>query len=151
MSLATLGEVLKDKLIIAMLLSSLSDSYSTLVTALETRSEDELTLQLVKGKLIDEDNKRKDVRHHEKGSEAKALKVLNKQPKTGMQQKQIQQKSQEISCFFCKKRGHMKKDCIKYKKWKINKEKANAVSKENKDSNICFSINNNNTVNYKAY
>lgn len=42
--LAALGEVLKDKLIIAMLLSSLPDSYSTLVTALETRAEDELTL-----------------------------------------------------------------------------------------------------------
>lgn len=35
--LAALGEVLKDKLIIAMLLSSLPESYSTLVTALETR------------------------------------------------------------------------------------------------------------------
>jgi len=45
--LAALGEVLKDKLIIAMLLSSLPESYSTLVTALETRAEDELTLQLV--------------------------------------------------------------------------------------------------------
>lgn len=21
------------------------------------------------------------------------------------------------SCFFCKKKGHMKKDCLKYKKW----------------------------------
>lgn len=85
--LAALGEVLKDKLIIAMLLSSLPDSYSTRVTALETRSEDELTLQLVKGKFIDEDNRRKDVRHHEEKSEDKALKIFNK--KSAIQQKQV--------------------------------------------------------------
>lgn len=45
----------------------------------------------------------------------------------------------------------MKKDCIKYKKWKSNKKKVNAVSKENKDSDICFSINNNNIINHKDW
>lgn len=143
--LAALGEVLKDKLIIAMLLSSLPESYSTLVTALETRAEDELTLQLVKGKLIDEDKRRKNVRYHEEKSEDKALKASHKQSK------QVQQKSQEVSCFFCKKRGHMKKDCIKYKQWKANKEKANTVSNENKDSEICFGVNNENVVNHKGW
>ena len=39
--LAALGETLKDQLIITMLLSSLSESYNTLVTALETRAENE--------------------------------------------------------------------------------------------------------------
>jgi len=76
--LAALGEVLKDKLIIAMLLSSLPESYSTLVTALETRAEDELTLQLVKGKLIDESKRRKDLKLQE-DFEDKALKVSRKQ------------------------------------------------------------------------
>jgi len=45
----------------------------------------------------------------------------------------------------------MKKNCIKYKKWKNNKEKVNAISKESKDSDICFSINNNSIVNHKAW
>ncbi|XP_031091534.1 uncharacterized protein LOC115996451 [Ipomoea triloba] len=31
-------------------------------------------------------------------------------------------------CFFCKKKGHMKKDCIKYKKWV--EKKGNAKSEE---------------------
>lgn len=122
--LAALGEMLKHKLIIAMLLSSLPDSYSTLVTALETRAENELTLQLDKGKLIDEDKRCKNVKYYEEKSEDKALKVCHK----SMQQEQTQQKPQEVNCFFCKKRGHMKKDCVKYKRWKVNKEKANTVS-----------------------
>lgn len=63
--LAALGEVLKEKLIIAMLLTSLPESYSTLVIALETRAEDELTLQLIKGKLIDEDRRRRNMRGYE--------------------------------------------------------------------------------------
>lgn len=79
---------------------------------METRAEDELTLQLVKGKLIDEDKRRKNVKYYEEKSEDKALKVCHK----SMQQKQTQQKPQEVNCFFCKKRGHMKKDCVKYKR-----------------------------------
>lgn len=52
--LSALDEVLGDKLVVAMLLCSLPDSYSSMITALESRSEDDLTLTLVKGKLIDE-------------------------------------------------------------------------------------------------
>lgn len=58
--------MLKDKLIIAMLLSSLPESYSTLVTALETRSEDKLTFQLVKGKLTDKDKRHKNIKFYKK-------------------------------------------------------------------------------------
>lgn len=47
--LTALGEELKDHMIVAMLLSSLPESYSTLITALESRPEAELTLDLVKG------------------------------------------------------------------------------------------------------
>jgi len=132
--LAALGKVLKDKLIIAMLLNSLPESY-TLFTALETRAEDELTLQLVKGKLIDEAKRRKDLKLQEGNFEDKALKVSRKQSS---------QQKQEVSCFFCKKKGHLKKNCTKYKLWKSNKEnkeKANTISKDNEDSEICFGVN----------
>lgn len=76
--LAALGEVLKEKLIIAMVLASLPESYSTLVTALETRAEDELIFQLVKGKFIDEDRRCRDMRGYENKSEDTALKISHK-------------------------------------------------------------------------
>lgn len=42
--LAGLRETLKDNLVAAMLLSSLLDSYGALITGLENRLEDDLTL-----------------------------------------------------------------------------------------------------------
>ena len=70
-NLTALGEELKDHLVVAMLLSSLPESYGILITALESRPEKELTLSLMKGKLIDEFKRRKGV----EGSGDTALKV----------------------------------------------------------------------------
>jgi hypothetical protein len=49
--LTALGEEIKDHFLVAMLLSSLPETYSTLITALESRPDTELTLGFVKGKL----------------------------------------------------------------------------------------------------
>ncbi|CAK9834290.1 Copia protein [Anthophora retusa] len=56
--LAAIEEVLKEKLIISIMLSNLPDSFGTLITALETRNEDVLTLELIKGKLVDKATRR---------------------------------------------------------------------------------------------
>ncbi|KAF2880266.1 hypothetical protein ILUMI_25914 [Ignelater luminosus] len=52
-------EKLSKKWTVAMILSSLPRSYDTLITALETRPEADITLSLVKSKLINEYNRRK--------------------------------------------------------------------------------------------
>ena len=39
----------------------------------------------------------------------------------------------DFTCFFCKKKGHMKKDCIKYKKW--------LEKKDNLTSFVCYESN----------
>jgi len=60
--LVDLGEEqLSERWMVAMILSSLPRSYDTLVTALEARSEADITMPLVKSKLINEYNRRKKI------------------------------------------------------------------------------------------
>ncbi|XP_051163516.1 uncharacterized protein LOC127282958 [Leptopilina boulardi] len=119
--LTALGEVLKDHLRATILLSSLPDSYSALITSLESRSETDFTLDFVKGRLIDEYSRRKDNKISEKNEES-ALKVNHKQ--------NFQGKDRETRhCFFCKKPNHVKKECFKYKKWKEKQDKEDKANK----------------------
>lgn len=73
--LAALGEKLKDEMVVAILLCSLPESYNNLITALESRSEDELTTAFVKGKLIDEYLRRKNTNKKSEETDGKALKI----------------------------------------------------------------------------
>lgn len=85
------GQQLDEDLCVAMVLRSLPDSFDALTTALEARSDDELTLELVKMKLLDEVAKRGN-----RGSSESVLKV---------KQKKV------LVCNFCKKAGHREKYC----------------------------------------
>lgn len=133
--LAALGEVLKDKMIIAMLLCSLPESYNTLIVALETRAEDDLTVELVKSKLIDEAHRRRNTKSVTDDVD-KALKS-----KACSKGSFVKKNAEKMNCFFCKKPGHLKKDCVKYKKWKT-KESVKKVSEpctENSE-HLCFGV-----------
>ena len=55
---SSLGETLAEHSTVALFLSSLPDSYGTLISALETRDEADLTTELVKNKLIKEFKRR---------------------------------------------------------------------------------------------
>lgn len=57
--LAALGEELKDKLKLSLLLNSLPDSFSNLTISLECRNETDFTFEFVKGRVIDEYRGRK--------------------------------------------------------------------------------------------
>lgn len=131
--LTAFGEDIKDYLVVAMLLSSLPESYSPLITALESRAETELTLGMVKGKLIDEYKRRKGV--PDANVSSKALRVSQKKRTCAGENK---------SCFFCNKSGHFKQDCFKYKNWKANQDKGQKASKaEETDEQmgfVCFSV-----------
>ena len=44
----------------------------------------------------------------------------------------------ESKCFFCKKKGHMKKDCFKYKLWLDKKGKSTSlVGYESNMADVC--------------
>ena len=114
--LAAFGENLAEHLTVAFYLSSLPESYGTLITALETRPEEDLTQELVKSKLLEEYRRRTEQASvkHEAGGE-KALKATNSGYR---EQYKPSYQPQKMTCFFCKKPNHMKKDCRKYIEWK---------------------------------
>ena len=70
--LAAIGEAVSEIHKVAVLLRSVQDSYSTLVTALLARGDDELTLVFVKQALLDKEKKR------EKSSESSGSEVALK-------------------------------------------------------------------------
>src|SRR6218665_3453896 len=102
--LASLGEPLAEHLSVALFLNSFPDSYGTLITALETIPEEDLTTELVKGKLLEEFKRRSNVFSMQNELESKVLKMTKTEVKP----------KPPLTCFFCKKPNHVKKECRKY-------------------------------------
>jgi len=106
-------------------------------TALDARPDDELTLEYVKGKLIDEFKRRTE--NNDKS--ATALKALNLN--------KIKTRSETHDCFYCKKSGHLKKDCRAWKakmselrKRSSTQKVQSSVSNEVRSSdNVAFQVN----------
>ncbi|UYV82907.1 hypothetical protein LAZ67_22001343, partial [Cordylochernes scorpioides] len=106
--LRTIGETLKDSHITAILLCSLPKSYSNLITMLESRPDDELTLEFTKNKLLDEHTRRVESSKDE-STESKALKSLHR---ASSQRREKEKKF----CSFCHKPNHSKEECWHYQK-----------------------------------
>jgi hypothetical protein len=99
-----IGEDIPDFHVAALLLSGLPDYYETLVTALDARPDSELTLEYVKGKLVDEFQRKTGTSATSKS--ISALKIVHTSN---------DMKKEMRECFFCKKTGHLKKECRAWK------------------------------------
>lgn len=97
---------------IRLLMTSLPKSYDAMISALEMRKEDELTMQLVQSKMLEEYKRRNE------GEEQKSESVLKAT------------EAKDTTCFFCNKKGHMKKDCQRLKRWKQKKSGETTKSSE---------------------
>lgn len=136
-----LGEKLSDMMKIGIILSSLPISWSTLVTALEVRKKEELTMPLVLSKLSDEEIRRK---IHPGQKEEKILKIGEKQQYKPYNQRQNSFSSGErnepnIFCYFCKKRNHIMRDCRKFKEYS-EKNKANLLTENDEDDDYLLNL-----------
>lgn len=114
--LQALGEEMKEQFVMALILGSLPEKYDTLITALEVRPEEELTISMVTEKLI------QDYQRHEEnssaGDEQCAFKVkTSKSFKKKSNDKSSNDKSR-IKCFGCGEFGHFRGDCKKIKQAK---------------------------------
>lgn len=96
-------EKLPERWHVTILLCSLPRSYDAMVSALQVRNSADRTMAFVQSTLLDEYNRR-----IEDSDEVKGESVLK-----AMDSK---------TCFFCKKAGHVKAECHKYKKWKQKKD-----------------------------
>lgn len=107
--LAFSDDIKPEFLMSATIMASLPASYDNLVVALEARHEEDLTSNLVSSKLIAE-YKRRAERQQIEGDNV-ALKL------------NLSSRKDEVSCYFCKKQGHVKRNCSKYIEWLQKKEK----------------------------
>lgn len=133
--LSCAGLPLEEPMKIAMIYRSLPDSYSGLVTALESRPDADQTIGLAKQKLLDEYQRRVD---RSGGSSEKAMKLQGEPWK-------------ERVCYHCRKPGHFKRDCPQFQQQMGNGGEQNSGKKTGtkakqateKESPICFTIGSN--------
>lgn len=89
---------------VCMLLRSLPPSFDGIVAALDSREDDDISLDIVKSKLMDEYHRRLEREGVGTGSKSeKAMQSVNNKSK------------ESRVCHFCKRAGHLRRDCRKFK------------------------------------
>lgn len=103
-NLKSVGAKMEEEDIICQLLLSLPENYDSVVTALETMKAEELTMEFVKGRLLDCDTKRKTNIFSDVHLESKKV---NENYLTAM----AAHSKKSVECFGCGKSGHYRNQC----------------------------------------
>lgn len=141
--LKAVGEDIKDDHIAALLLVSVPKSYDHLISALEAREEKYLTPQLIRDKLTDEYNRRK-----EQNIDRNSTQAFKTNAKFNSSNFRKYPKKDSLFCTYCKRSSHIINQCY----FLENKNKSNNYRKfnpktENKQnqsaekSSVCFTVN----------
>ena len=108
--LEAVDDMIAEKDLVIILISSLPDEYNYLITALETIAEEKLTWNYVRDRLINEHDKlhvgETKVEKGESSQEALISKRIPEQKKHDIK---------NFKCHYCKKKGHFAKYCFKKK------------------------------------
>lgn len=107
--LEAVGDPIEEKDLVIILVSSLTDDYNYLITALETIAEEKLTWDYVRDRLIHE---------HEKLHKSSSEKVHQENEALFSSRNANREKNQSAKkgkCFYCQGDGHYAKYCFKKK------------------------------------
>ena len=135
--LDALDDAVSEKDLVMILISSLSEDYNNLITALESVKESELTWTYVRERVIAEYDRKKSSGIRKLGKDVDAL-FIDKSFKnkginnTSQLKKNGRKDLSQIKCHFCKEKGHFIKDCpIKKNKKNDTKEFSNYCEGKN--------------------
>lgn len=126
------GGLIDDIDIVCRLLLSLGSHYDAVVTSLESQPEEQLTMDFVKCRLLDEEIKRKGA-----ASEVREVKNDSAAFSGGAGRKQ-KQKKKVFKCFGCQKEGHKIADCPEKKAESKSSGKSSAHAAGSKKSGVMF-------------
>lgn len=116
--LKSTGATVEELDIVCHLILTLPRSYDTLVTALETMNPNDLSLDFVKSRILDEYGKRN---NNEKGNKSNNGHAM-------------QAKNPDIVCFQCGKKGHIKSMCRQRNAKKKSKSNTNPGGNKKDDT-----------------
>lgn len=143
------GKPLEEEEIVAVLLISLPETFSGLVTSLEGRDEKDLTVEYVTGKMLDEFQRQEERKYFNDVNES-ALQVevprkfvRGQQGGTSNINKKVSAKpdykKEDRTCFFCNIKGHLKADCRKFKSSNKTMVKT-SVSQSSSQNFVSFNV-----------
>lgn len=129
--LRALGEDIKDAMVVALMLGSLTEEYDSLISALEIKDEADLTVNYVKEKLIQAYKRQnKSFDEDEQAHKSSISKKKNFKRGNG---------KAKVKCFDCGKLGHVRADCsVKQKEAKKATHSCLVASKKDKDLDSWF-------------
>ena len=135
-NLQSLGDALLEKDLVMILLSSLPEEYNNLITTLETLKDEQLTWEYVRDRVLAEFERRKGFEQQSKvrnensnalfcgGAGSSSNSNSNWRNNNGGDNRNPKQSGKSnIKCHYCKKKGHVKKECPKFKADREKREK----------------------------
>ncbi|VFQ75020.1 unnamed protein product [Cuscuta campestris] len=134
--LSSMKLVLDDELQALLLLSSLPESWETLVVSLNNSApEGKLTMDVVKSSLLNEEARRRDLSSSSYSDQAHVAEVegRGRHRHRDFESRGRSKSRSEVKCFYCDKPGHKISQCRKMKRDKAQQKEENGQTSEKKE------------------